>query len=141
MKLEIVLSTFAATVDLIIIPYSHFLGLNSIKFGAVGTITGVLDELIEVYFDVPFIGGTNLGGRCTFFHGAIVKFVDIFNLTRWNKIPTRVKNDDFYGWNLIVFEFRPNYNKSKVIAHKDIIEQVKVVSKSKHVEKSKKKSN
>jgi len=42
---------------------------------------GVLEVKIEVMFDHPFLGGSNLGGRCTWGRGAVVDFDDIFNLT------------------------------------------------------------
>ena len=54
---------------------------NQIPFGQVGTVVGVIFQRIEVVFDKPFIGGTNLGGRCNWLHGAMVEFTDVFNLT------------------------------------------------------------
>ncbi len=61
-------------------------------FGASGTVVGILGNKpengllkikIEVLFDYPFIGGTNLGGRCSWGRGAVVNFDDIFNLNRF----------------------------------------------------------
>ena len=55
----------------------------NINFGRVGTVTGVYKQQLEVVFDEPFIGGTNLGGRCDYFRGAVVNFLEIFNLSEW----------------------------------------------------------
>lgn len=53
-------------------------------------------------FDKSFIGGSNLGGRCTLLRGAIVDFKDIFNLEKdCNWSDYLVKRDDNsvrYGW-------------------------------------------
>ena len=51
-------------------------------FGKTGTIIGIIDTKIEVLFDEPFIGGSNLGGRCPWLRGAIVLFTDVFNLMK-----------------------------------------------------------
>lgn len=55
----------------------------NISFGRVGTVTGVYKHQLEVVFDEPFIGATNLGGRCGYFRGAVVSFLEIFNLSEW----------------------------------------------------------
>ena len=52
-------------------------------FGRIGTVTGIYKSKIEVLFDEPFIGGTDLSGRCGFFRGAVVDFLHIFNLSEW----------------------------------------------------------
>jgi len=36
---------------------------------------------VEVLFDKPFLGGSNLGGRCKWGRGAVIDFDDIFNLS------------------------------------------------------------
>ena len=48
-------------------------------YGLTGTIVGILDAKIEVVFDHPFIGGTNLGGRCPLLRGSVLHFYDVFN--------------------------------------------------------------
>ena len=48
-----------------------------------GTIIGIIDRKIEVLFDEPFIGGSNLGGKCNYWRGALLDFIDVFNLTRF----------------------------------------------------------
>lgn len=55
-------------------------------FGRIGTVTGIYKKNIEVYFDEPFIGGTDLSGRCDFFRGAVVDFLHIFNLSSWRSL-------------------------------------------------------
>lgn len=37
-------------------------------------------------FDEPFIGATSLYGRCHFFRGAIVEFLELFNLSEWKPL-------------------------------------------------------
>jgi hypothetical protein len=56
---------------------------HSIPFGKVGTVTGIYKGKIEVMFDEAFIGATSLYGRCYFFRGAMVDFLEIFNLSDW----------------------------------------------------------
>jgi 5'-3' exonuclease len=59
---------------------------QAIKFGVCGTVIGVYKEFIEVLFDEPFIGGTHLFGRCPNFRGGVVRFFDLYNLSKWNNI-------------------------------------------------------
>ena len=68
------------------------LGRSFAPFGAAGTIVGILgnkresDALeikVEVMFDRPFVGGSNLGGRCKWGRGAIVDFDDVYNLNQF----------------------------------------------------------
>lgn len=63
-------------------------GSNYPPFGAQGTVVGILgnkyennalEVKLEVLFDEPFIGGTNLGGRCSWARGAIVNFSSVYN--------------------------------------------------------------
>jgi len=83
-------------------PMWHFVGdrivnlkvneRNFARFGQIGTVIGILgnewdqgglfDIKVEVLFDEPFIGGTNLGGRCSWGRGAVVNFDEIYNLKR-----------------------------------------------------------
>ena len=58
---------------------------TEIMFGALGIITGIYNNKIEILFDEPFIGATNLSGRCPHFRGAVRSFFDVFNLTRWSQ--------------------------------------------------------
>ena len=54
-----------------------------VKFGSLGTVTGTYKLQIEILFDEPFIGGTNLSGRCSQFKGGILDFYEIFNISKW----------------------------------------------------------
>jgi hypothetical protein len=40
-----------------------------IPFGLKGTVTGIVNNLLEVVFDEEFLGGTNLGNRCSDLRG------------------------------------------------------------------------
>ena len=51
------------------------------NFGQTGTITGIYKDKIEVIWDDPVIGGTNLNGRCPDFRGGVYSFFDLFNLS------------------------------------------------------------
>ena len=57
----------------------------SIPFGKSGTVIGGYKSDIEVLFDEPFIGASNLSGRCPPFMGAVISFYDLFVLDSWNK--------------------------------------------------------
>jgi len=88
-------------------------GRNFAPFGACGTVIGILgnkpengvwEVKIEVMFDQPFLGGTNLGGRCTWGRGAVVDFDDIFNLG-WDKFVKprdRRRNQYYEGWDGVI---------------------------------------
>lgn len=60
-------------------------------------------------FDKPFIGGSNLGGRCALLRGAIVDFKDIFNLENdsdWcNYLHKRDDSSIRYGWDNYIKPF------------------------------------
>jgi len=45
-----------------------------------GTVTGIIGRKLEIVYDEPFIGGTNLLGRCSMMRGAIGNFADVFNI-------------------------------------------------------------
>ena len=66
-----------------------------IGFGKVGTVTGIYKTKLEVMFDEPFIGATDLAGRCEPFRGAVVEFHSIFNLSEWKSyVNTKSKIED-----------------------------------------------
>lgn len=61
-----------------------------VPFGVTGTVIGTYKMHIEILFDEPFIGGTDLNGRCPPFRGGVMFFFDIFDLTMWpEQINTR----------------------------------------------------
>jgi 5'-3' exonuclease len=78
------------TGDRVVVVTSHH---AHIKFGMSGVIIGVYKEIIEVFFDEPFIGATNLHGRCPNFRGFILNFFDVFNLSKWTKLLIRSSED------------------------------------------------
>lgn len=43
---------------------------SHINFGELGTIIGIYSSNIEVLFDKPFLGASNLSGRCPNFRGS-----------------------------------------------------------------------
>lgn len=51
-------------------------------FGSRGTVIGVHESFLEVLFDLPFEGGSNLGGRCHGSQGAVVAPSSLLNLSR-----------------------------------------------------------
>lgn len=55
-------------------------------------MTGIYKSKIEVMFDEPFIGANSLSGRCDFFRGALVDFLDLYNMTEWKKFVNTKKN-------------------------------------------------
>ena len=66
---------------------------------------GVLEVKIEVMFDHPFLGGSNLGGRCAWGRGAVVDFDDIFNMACWDKFVRprdRRKHQYYEGWDGVI---------------------------------------
>lgn len=55
------------------------------NFGAYGIVIGIIDNgeiMIEVLWDKPRFGQTDLGGRCSPLRGSLVHFLDIFNITQ-----------------------------------------------------------
>ncbi len=89
-------------------------GKNFAPFGATGTVIGILgnkpengvwEVKIEVMFDHPFVGGSNLGGRCTWGRGAVVDFDDIFNMACFDKFVRprdRRKHQYYEGWDGVI---------------------------------------
>ena len=53
-----------------------------IPFGSIGTITGISENILEVMFDYPFIGGETCSGRLPLCHGMYVQSNNLINLTR-----------------------------------------------------------
>lgn len=47
-----------------------------------GVVIGVNADSIDVVWDVPFMGGSTLGGRCSEHRGSVVPFASCLNLTR-----------------------------------------------------------
>ena len=62
------------------------------NFGLNGTIVGIYKDKIEVVWDEPFIGGTDLQGKCPPFRGSLNRFFDLFNLSQWSKIVIKQDN-------------------------------------------------
>ncbi|KAF7721539.1 hypothetical protein EC973_004513 [Apophysomyces ossiformis] len=53
-----------------------------------GTVVGVQDKVIDVVFDVAFMGGKTLDGRCSEFRGIALPYAAVLNLTRRLYAPT-----------------------------------------------------
>lgn len=100
--------------------------MNFPPFGSVGTVVGVLNMKVEVLFDEPFLGGNNLGGRCSFWRGCLMEFLDVFNLTRftisffsyfkkkiikrWGEcLEERKSNNKGKGWDYYVKPYIPKF--------------------------------
>lgn len=43
---------------------------SHINFGELGTVIGIYNRKVEILFDRPFFGATNLNGRCPNFRGS-----------------------------------------------------------------------
>lgn len=54
---------------------------GSVPLSAKGVVVGIQTGLIDVVFDIQFIGGTTLGDRCSPYRGATVSPSTILNLT------------------------------------------------------------
>ncbi|GAA5835075.1 hypothetical protein JCM9279_007191 [Rhodotorula babjevae] len=54
---------------------------GSVPLSAKGVVVGIQSAFIDVVFDVPFMGGTTLGGRCSTYRGATVTLSSVLNLT------------------------------------------------------------
>ena len=63
-------------------------------FGSRGTVTGVYDDgkTIEVLFDKPFLGGSDLNGRCLGENGAILPPEELLNLSKPHAIRAEGKD-------------------------------------------------
>lgn len=56
--------------------------------------------MIEVIWDEPRFGLSNLGGRCGLLRGSLVRFMDVFNLTaNWTKqLKSQLASNVDKGW-------------------------------------------
>ncbi|SGY47624.1 BQ5605_C001g00550 [Microbotryum silenes-dioicae] len=54
---------------------------GSVPLSAKGTVVGIQTGSIDVVFDVQFLGGSTLGGRCSDYRGATVGPATVLNLT------------------------------------------------------------
>lgn len=54
---------------------------GTVPLSAKGVVVGITDKLIDVVFDGPFIGGTNLSNRCKTYQGATLSPGTVLNLT------------------------------------------------------------
>ncbi|TNY22353.1 XRN 5'-3' exonuclease N-terminus-domain-containing protein [Rhodotorula diobovata] len=54
---------------------------GSVPLSAKGVVVGIQSGFIDVVFDVQFMGGTTLGGRCSTYRGATVTLSSVLNLT------------------------------------------------------------
>ncbi|KAI9007521.1 XRN 5'-3' exonuclease N-terminus-domain-containing protein [Phycomyces nitens] len=74
----------------------YALDTGSIPLGTKGTVVGVHDNMIDIIFDVPFMGGHTLGGRCSEFRGATLSpksVLSLFNKAAYlNKNPSHKKH-------------------------------------------------
>ncbi|KAG8762834.1 hypothetical protein FRC11_007551 [Ceratobasidium sp. 423] len=53
---------------------------GGVPLAAKGVVIGLLPTLLDVVWDVPFINGSTLGGRCTEYRGSSVTFNSVLNL-------------------------------------------------------------
>ena len=95
---------------------------KKINFGQTGTIIGIYNQKVEIYFDDFFIGAENLENRVNCFRGALVDFFDVFNLSQWGDLLIEQNGDlkEFwsgdYDWRLIkdvVREYEDDVLKNK----------------------------
>lgn len=54
---------------------------GSVPLAAMGVVVGITMSNIDVVFDLPFLGGSNLQGRCRAHCGATVQFHQVLNLS------------------------------------------------------------
>ncbi|KAH8925698.1 hypothetical protein BT69DRAFT_1093018 [Atractiella rhizophila] len=59
---------------------------GNVPLSAKGVVIGVQSSLIDVVFDVPFMAGSNLGGRCSDYRGASILPTAILNLSTPQKV-------------------------------------------------------
>ncbi|GAA5976131.1 hypothetical protein JCM10908_005393 [Rhodotorula pacifica] len=54
---------------------------GSVPLSAKGVVVGIQSQFVDVVFDVQFMGGTTLGGRCSNYRGATVSHWAVLNLS------------------------------------------------------------
>lgn len=54
---------------------------GNVPLAAKGTVVGIQAAALDVVWDVPFIGGTTLGDRCSAFRGQVVASDTILNIS------------------------------------------------------------
>lgn len=81
-------------------------------------MTGIYKSKIEVMFDEPFIGANNLSGRCEFFRGALVDFLDLYNMTEWKRFVNTKKNQYEKVANL----YQKQKRKDQILPHERLAE-------------------
>ncbi|CAD8062450.1 unnamed protein product [Paramecium sonneborni] len=92
---------------------------NYSNFGAYGIVVGIIDIgeiMVEIVWDKPRFGQTDLGGRCSPLRGSVVHFLDVFNITQqWheqlNTYSGGAKAHQVQGWTYKQKVFVPSYDK------------------------------
>lgn len=56
-------------------------GTNGVPFSMKGVVIGVNTTTVDVVWDTPFLGGNNMGGRCSEYRGSSCAFSACLNLT------------------------------------------------------------
>ncbi|CAE6444875.1 unnamed protein product [Rhizoctonia solani] len=65
---------------------------GGVPLAAKGVVVGLLPTFLDVVWDVPFINGTTLNGRCTEYRGSSVTFNSVLNLTEPQFVQSTSKN-------------------------------------------------
>jgi 5'-3' exoribonuclease 1 len=85
---------------------------STIPFGLTGTVVGILESKFEILFDTKFIGGNNLGGKCSPMRGAVLELTDFFNISK-NWFQTLISRDSqVHAWTWdcsIKIDFKPQF--------------------------------
>ncbi|KAJ1550796.1 hypothetical protein HK096_004972, partial [Nowakowskiella sp. JEL0078] len=66
---------------------THVPDTGSVPLGARGTVVGLEENLVNVVFDEPFLGGFNLDGRCSELKGMTLPKQALLNLTNQQLLP------------------------------------------------------
>ena len=69
--------------DRIVIMNNHH---NFIQQGALGTIVAVYRNNVEILFDEPQFGATDLHNKHPKYRASIIKKYDLFNISRWKDL-------------------------------------------------------
>lgn len=79
--------------------------------GRMGTVVGINQNMFEVLLDHPQVGATSLGGRCKHFHGLVLEFTDLFNITKQHVNSVFLRDNSGRssqkGWDGYVEEYVP----------------------------------